>query len=189
MKALFIIALFCSEVSFKAAAQDTTISYKELPTYISRKVTLLLPVLDFDVRRDYIYLYMGGWYPEQKFTVIIKRNNGKHHIRLANDIILGRVIPSITGFVTTYDEEPDTTKNYNDADIKKEFEKGRPMEVYAFHLKGMMYRKYEPRTTPIDLRGKLVMFVTLQKQIGTTTYEIPHGPPVNFPSTLFDNSN
>ncbi|NHA07642.1 hypothetical protein G7092_27835 [Mucilaginibacter sp. HC2] len=189
MKALFIITLFCSAVSIKATAQDSTISYKELPAYIGRKVTFLLPVTDFDVRREYIYLYMGNRYPDQEFTIIVKRNKGKKHIRLNKDIILGRVIAPFTGFISAYDEGPDTTKNYNDAAIKKEFEKGQPMEIYALHLHGMMSRKYEPRTTPIDLRGKLVMLVTLQKQIGTTTYEISHGPPTDFPSMLFDNPN
>lgn len=176
-------------ISFKATAQDTTISYKDLPAYIGRKVTLRMQVLDFDMRKDYIYLYMGGWYPEQEITVIIKRDNGKKRMRLSKDVILGRVIAPFIGFITTYDEGPDTTKNYNDAAIKKEFEKGQPMEIYALHLHGMMSRKYEPRTTPIDLRGKLVMLVTLQKQIGTTTYEISHGPPTDFPSMLFDNPN
>jgi len=165
-------------MGFKATAQDT-VSYRNLPAYVGRKVTLIMPVFGFDMRREYIYLYLGDCYPRQKLTVIVKRNNGKKRIRLNKDIILGQVIASLKGFITTYDGEPDTTKNYGDDDVKKEFEKDRPVEIMAFHQAATMRYIYEPRKEPIDLRGKLVMFITEQKQIGAT-YEIPQQSSRNF---------
>ncbi len=179
---IFSIILFCSIVSFKAAAQDT-VAHNKLPAYISRKVKLVMSVADFDLRKEYIYLYMGNFYPNQKFTVIVKRNDGKKHIKLNKDIILGRVMVAITGYISTFDGEPDTTKNYDDAAIKKEFERGRPMILMMTNQPGMMYRKYIPRTEPIDLKGKLVMLVTSQKQIGAT-YQIPPLSPNDFPAVL-----
>ena len=122
MNNLFIIILFCSIVRFKATAQDT-IRYKDLPSYVGRKVKVIMHVISFDLRKEYIYLYMGNRYPDQELTIIVKRYNGKKRIRLNKDIILGQVAVSLTGYIATYDEGSDTTKSYNDAGINKAFEK------------------------------------------------------------------
>jgi hypothetical protein len=128
-------------------------------------------VISFDLGKEYIYLYMGNFYPDQELTIIVKRYNGKKRIRLNKDIILGRVAVSLTGYIATYDEEPDATKSYNDAAIKKEFEKGRPVTIGRY-LPAIWHHKYTPSTEPINLKGKLVMLVTQQKQIGAT-YQLP----------------
>ncbi|GGH21930.1 hypothetical protein [Mucilaginibacter phyllosphaerae] len=180
MKPLLIFLLF-SNLTIKASAQDT-VGFKNLSAYVGRKVTVIMPVLNFDIRKEYIYLYMGGWYPNQTFTAIIKRNNGKKRIKLKTDVIIGRVKVSLTGYIAKYDGEPDTTKNYDDVIIKKEFEKPQPMVVVAFNLHGMMSKKYEPRTEPIDLNGKLVMLITDQKQIGNI-YELDLPDPNYLPAT------
>lgn len=180
MKPIYIVVLLCSILGFKAVAHDTaSVQLKDLPTYVGRKVKLTLRVLDFEARKEYIYLYIGNRYPHQELTVIVQRNNGKKHIRLNNDNILGRRIASFTGFVAPYDGEPDTTKNYDDAAIKKEFEREQPIEVYALHLYGTMHREYKPRTGPIDLNGKLAMLITQQKQIGPMIHE-PDTSPVDY---------
>jgi hypothetical protein len=167
MKTLSILILFCSVVSFKATAQDT-IQYKDLPAYVGRKVKVVMHVIGFDLRKEYIYLYMGNFYPDQELTIIVKRYNGKKRIRLNKDIILGQVAVSLTGYIAFYDEGPDTTKSYNDPGINKAFEKVHSGNFIGLNTPFKWHRRYTPRTEPIDLRGKLMMLITQQKQIGAT---------------------
>ncbi|MCQ6958810.1 hypothetical protein [Mucilaginibacter aquariorum] len=184
MKVLYAIVIFCSLASFKTAAQDT-VACKDLPAYLGRKITLQMRAVDFDMRKENIYLYYGNRYPEQEFTVIIKRNNGKKRIKLNKNIIVGRATAPLIGYITTYDGEPDTTKNYDDAAVKREFEKGIPAEIIAIKAPIIFSMKYRPRTAPIDLKGKLVMFITEQWQIGAT-HQLPPLRLIS-PPTMSDN--
>ncbi|MES2268278.1 MAG: hypothetical protein V4520_16065 [Bacteroidota bacterium] len=177
------VALLCFAFSFKASAQDT-VNYQNLPAYKGRKITIVMPVEDFDLRKEFIYLYMGNRYPNQKFTVIVNRKNGDKRIKLKNDVILGRVMVSLTGYITTYDGEPDTTENYDYSAIKKEYEKDRPMVFLASNTPVMVHTTYSPRTGPIDLRGRLVMVISDQKQIGPS-YQLPQRSS----DSLFPNFN
>jgi hypothetical protein len=183
----FFIINFLVLMCFKASAQDT-VACKDLSAYTGRKVTIQMRAAGFDMRREYIYLYYGNGYPEQDFTVMIKRNDGKKRIKLNKDIILGLATAPLTGYIATYDGEPDSTKNYDDAAVKKEYEKVRPVVIIAFNQPAIMRPIYPPRKGPINLKGKLVMLITQQWQIGAT-HQLPQlrlvGPPQGFGDTDF----
>lgn len=184
-RSLLIVLFFSLFPNLKADAQDT-VRCDDLPAYVGRKVTIAMPVVEFDLRQDYIYLYMGNYYPNQKFTIIVKRNNGKKRIRLNEDIILGRAIASFTGYIAKDNEEPDTTKNYYDAAIKKEFEKEQQCVIMVKNQPATFYVEYNPRKGPIDLKGKLVMVIIQQKQIGAK-HPIPSPQYSTYP--LFNNTD
>jgi hypothetical protein len=167
MKPFITLLLFSWIIIYKASAQDT-INVMQAADYINKTVTFCPQVSDFDSKQDNIYLYFGERFPKQKLAVIIKRTNGKKRIKLKRDIMLGREMVYFTGIITVYNGEPDTSANYDTDAIKSDIETDKPMFIGNQH--GMGHMNYTARTVPVDLKGKLVMIITDQKQIGRKVY-------------------
>jgi hypothetical protein len=65
---------------------------------------------------------------------------------------------------------PDPSANYNIKSIQKEFEEAHPVTIAI--IPGVWHQGYVPKIVPIDLRGRLVMIITDQNQIGKKLYPI-----------------
>ena len=169
MKTQTILLLIFILLSFKLFAQDT-IRIIDAKNYVGRNVTFRSQVSDFDSRKDYTYLHFGGHYPNQDFSIIINRENAGKPVKLKRNIMLGREMVYFTGTVTIYNGPPDTTSNYKTEAIRKDAERDRALTIggtpYTTHF------GYNPRTIPIDLKGKLVMVISEQKQIGKRRYPV-----------------
>ena len=167
MKYFYLLILSFIAIS-KAAAQDT-IRLADAVSHIGQKVTFCTQAADFDSRTENTYLYFGNRYPNQTLTVIVKRTNGEKNITLSRDIVLGRVMVYFTGTIISYTGKPDTSASYDIAAIKKDIETHRlTLIIGGMPMKG--HFNYIPRTEPINLKGKLVMMITEQDQIGKKTY-------------------
>lgn len=161
MKNTFLLSCALLLICFKASAQEK-ISLRDVATYLDKEVTVNPQVLDFDSKTDYEYLYFGEHYPNQKLTIIIKRS-----VKLKLPILLGREIAGFTGTIARYTGKPDSSANYGIDEIKKEAEKDRQMLVGGQEMTG--HFGYTPNNHPVNLQGKLVMFITDQKQISKRT--------------------
>jgi len=157
MKNTFLFCCALLLTSLKVTAQQN-ISLRDVASYVDKEVTVNPQVLDFDSKKDYVYLYLGERYPNQKLTVIIKRP-----IKVKLPILLGREIASFTGTITRYSGNPDSSANYNIDNIKKEAEKDKQLLISGKEMTG--HFGYTPHDHPVDLQGKLVMLITGQKQI------------------------
>lgn len=161
MKNTFLLCCALLLTFLKASAQQN-ISLKDVTNYIGKEVTVNPQVLDFDSKPDYVYLYFGERYPNQKLTVIIKRP-----IKVKLPVLLGRETASFTGTITRYSGNPDSSANYDIDEIKKEAEKDKQLLIGGKDMTG--HFGYTPHNHPVDLQGKLVMFVTDQKHISKKT--------------------
>jgi hypothetical protein len=161
MKNTFLVSCVLLLTSLKASAQEN-ISLKNVASYVGKEVTVNPQVLDFDSKKDYVYLYLGERYPNQKLTVIIKRP-----LKVKLPILLGREIASFTGTIARYSGNPDSSANYGIDEIKKETEKDKQLLIGGKEMTG--HFGYTPHNHPVNLQGKLVMFITDQKQISKKT--------------------
>lgn len=175
----FCLLILSIVVISEASAQDT-IKVADAANYVGKIVTFRAQPLTFDSRAENIYLYYFGHWSNQWLTVIVKRTNGKNRIKLKRDIMFGLRTVYFTGTITKYSEEPDTTANYDIKSIQKEFKETHPVTVAA--IPGSIFHQgYVPTTGPIDLRGKMVMIITEQSQIGKKSYsnERPKSNPLS----------
>ena len=161
MKNTFLFCCALLLTSLKVTAQQN-ISLRDVASYVDKEVTVNPQVLDFDSKKDYVYLYLGERYPNQKLTVIIKRP-----IKVKLPILLGREIASFTGIITRYSGNPDSSANYGIDEIKKEAGKDKQLLIGGKEMTG--HFGYIPHNGPVNLQGKLVMFITNQKQISKKT--------------------
>lgn len=167
MKSLLLLTLSFIAVISKSQAQDS-IRVRDASYHVGQKVTFLSQAADFDSRMDATYLYFGDRYPKQWLTVIVKRTNEKKHIKLKRNIMLGRKMVYFTGTITSYTGEPDSSATYDIVSIKRDIETDRQLTIGGTPMTA--HFNYTARTTPIDLRNKLVMIITEQDQIGRKTY-------------------
>ena len=162
-----LVLLFVLLCSLSSWAQEKVV-LSDIENYLDKEITICPQTADFDSKTGYTYLYFGGFYPYQKLTIAIKRFNGKKPIKLKMDILLGREIACYTGTVVRYSGTPDSTDNFGAEKIKKELETDRLMMIGDKQFTGHV-GTFVPRTTPVNLEGKLVMFITDQKQISKKT--------------------
>jgi hypothetical protein len=163
MKMLTCAISFLIIGTLKVLGQDT-VSFKDIQNHLGQVVTFRAQATDFDSKKDYLYLYFGNRYPDQKLTVVVKRINNKKKIKLDRDIMIGRKMTYFTGMLIKYTGEPDSSENYETESLKRYIETDRPVTIAG--NRGMMHLNYNARTAPIDLKDKLVMIITEQKQIG-----------------------
>lgn len=161
MKNTFLLSCALLLICLKASAQEK-ISLKDVASYVDKEATVNPQVLDFDSKKGYVYLYLGERYPNQKLTVIIKRP-----LKVKLPILLGREVASFTGTITRYSGNPDSSANYDIDNIQKEAEKDKQLLIGGKEMTG--HFGYTPHDHPVDLQGKLVMFITDQKQISKKT--------------------
>jgi len=162
MKILICFVSFLVIAAFNVLAQDT-VSFKDIQDHIGQMVIFRAQAVDFDSKKDQMYLYFGNRYPNQKLTVIVKRTNNNKKIKLDRDVMIGRKMTYYTGMLVKYDGKPDSSENYEAESLKKYIETDRPVIIGG--NSGMGHIGYRPRTTPIDLKDKLVMIISGQKQI------------------------
>lgn len=168
MKSLLIIPFLFFGLSAQSNGQTNIVHLKDIPDYLNKEITIQTQVIDFDSRGDYWYLYIGDHYPNQRFTILVKKVNGTKRMKFNMDILLGRKIAYFTGTVNRYAGNPDSSANPEIEKIRQEIEQPRPITIGE--TSGMGYFHYMPKTAPIDLRGKLVMMITDKKQIGKKLY-------------------
>lgn len=161
MKNTFLLSCALLLICLKASAQEK-ISLRYVANYVDKEVTVNPQVIDFDSKTNVVYLYFGEHYPNQKLTVIIKRP-----IKVKLPILLGREIASFTGTIVQYSGKPDSSANYGIDEIKKEAEKDKQLLIGGKEITG--HFGYIPNNRPVNLQGKLVMFITDQKQISKKT--------------------
>lgn len=168
-----ILTIFLFSGLVSKAQHSDTIVVKDVSAHIGKEVTLKLQVLDFDSRANSLYLYAGNRYPNQLLSIIIKKNaaNGKP-IKIDKDIILGRTMVYFSGKLVSYDEAPDTPALTDQAMLKREVERPQPAVIEYNGLRGAIKRIYQPRTGPIDLKGRIVMIIDDKKQIGKEKYPV-----------------
>ena len=163
---ILTILLFCC---FAANAQTAdTISLKDVDANIGKWVTIKCLVLDFDSRTNFLYLYAGNRFPNQLLSIIVKRDTNGKKLKIDKDIILGRKMVCFTGKLVNYDGAPDTTALTDQAMLKREEERPQPVVIEYNGQRGTMRHIYQPRTGPIDLKGKPVMIIDDKRQIVTT---------------------
>ncbi|MBD1387248.1 hypothetical protein IDJ75_18310 [Mucilaginibacter rigui] len=161
MKNTFLLSCALLLTCLKVTAQEN-ISLRDVASYIGKEVTVNPQVFDFDSKKDYVYLYFGERYPNQKLTVIIKRP-----VKVKLPILLGQEIASFTGAITQYSGKPDSSANYGIDEIKKEAEKDKQLLIGGKEMTGHI--GYTPHNHTVNLQGKLVMLITDQKQISKKT--------------------
>lgn len=163
---ILTIMLFCC---FAANAQTPdTISLNDINANIGKRVTIKCLVLDFDSRANLLYLYAGNRFPNQLLSIIVKREANGKKLKIDKDIILGRKMVCFTGKLVNYEGAPDTTVLTDQAMLKREVERPQPIVIEYNGQHGTMRRTYQPRTGPIDLKGKPAMIIDDKKQVGET---------------------
>jgi len=168
MKSFLVVSFLVLSLTAKSRSQTNIVNLRDIPENLNKEITIQTQVIDFDSRGDYWYLYIGDHYPNQRFTIMVKKVNGTKRMKLNMDILLGRKIANFTGTVTRYEGNPDSSANPEIEKIRQEIEQPRPLTIGE--STGMGYFHYIPKTAPVDLQGKLVMLITDKKQIGKKLY-------------------
>ncbi|SDH27852.1 hypothetical protein ACRQ5D_07605 [Mucilaginibacter sp. P25] len=158
---------------FTAIGQKAdTIAVKDISTHLGKEVVVKCRVIDFDSRTNLLYLYIGNRFPNHLLTIIVKKQVNGKRLKIDKDIILGRQMVYFTGKLINYTENPDTTALTDQAMLKREVEQPQAGILEYTGQAVTIRHTYEPRTGPIDLRGKLVMIIDDRKQVGTKKYPI-----------------
>jgi len=101
---------------------------------------------------------------------MVKKHNGTKPIKLNTDVLIGRQMAYFTGTIVNYDGQPDSSANPDSKKLSNKINVDRPMTIGGTPVMGHMI--YKPKTTPVDLKGKLVMIISDQKQIGKKLYPV-----------------
>jgi len=166
-----LITFFLGILSISCvSAQTDTIGLNQIRQYINKTVTIKVQTTDFDSKAECWYLYALGFYPNQRFTIMVKKHNGTKPIKLSTDVLIGRQMVYFTGTIVNYDGQPDSSANPDIKKLSNKINVDRPMTIGGTPVMGHMV--YKPKTIPVNLKGKLVMIISDQKQIGKKLYPV-----------------
>ncbi len=172
MKALAVISLILTLfVEYAKAQQDTLkpklIAVEDASKHLGEFVTVFAQAADFDPRGQNKYLYFESNYPNQQLPIIIKNNEVNPPIKLKWSVMARKSKEYFTGTVTAYNEEPDTSVRTDAKRIKKEWD-GKTIYFYSDgkRITGSVNHVVNIPLYPVDLRGKPVIIITEQNQIG-----------------------
>lgn len=158
---LFALLLVLTGFACNKKSRDTPLTKAAIEKYLGKWATITAPGYGWASRKTYEYVFIGGAYPKQALTIMIKR-------RTANGTYIGtrQFWNSITyiGKIIRYDGPPDTSyvswqRDSTELATTMVTDHGKLKEIH--HFVPMSIKPHPP----IDLRGTMVMIITDKKYI------------------------